>query len=90
MKIIKKIQVKEKQTKNVTDYGYSERHIDTLKTKIGKYIIPKSYFEDSLSIAKHLEIELNRNENGLTNPQLLRHSNIVYNHKIEKIIRFKD
>lgn len=75
-----------KREKNITEYGYDRILTDTLKTKEGKRIIPKSHYKDSISITKYIKIILDRKENGLMNPMLLKNSNIMYNHTIEEII----
>lgn len=60
--------------------------IDTINLKNGKYIIPKSFFEDSLTTAHHLEIRLNHQEDGLINPKFKKNSSITYNYTIEETI----
>jgi len=60
--------------------------IDTLRTKQGNYIVPSSYYEDSLSIADYLKVRLDHQEKGLINPKLLKNSEITYNYTFEKTI----
>lgn len=86
---IKRIKAKDNTAENIKGYAYDDRRLDTLNTKEGEYIIPKSYFEDSLTVTTFLEIALTRKENGLTNPKLLPNSDIIYNYGIEKIIHFE-
>jgi len=88
--IVKGTEIKVKRAPNITETAHAGRRIDTLKTKAGELIIPKSYFKDSLTFTRYLKIELNGKENGLINPQLLKSSNILFNHKIEKTIHFED
>ena len=88
--IVKGTEVKVKRAENITESAHAGRRIDTLKAKAGKLIIPKSYFEDSLTFTKYLEIKLNGKESGLTNPLLLESSEIIFNHNIEKTIYFKE
>ncbi|MDH7447582.1 hypothetical protein [Aquimarina sp. 2201CG14-23] len=90
LEIIKGIEVKKKKAKNITEYGYGGNRIDTLKEKAGEYIIPKSYFIDSLTITRNLEITLTRNEKGLINQSLLKNSQIIYNYTIKKTIETKN
>ena len=55
-----------------------------INSKTGEYVLPKSYFKDSIGIARYLEIKLNHHELGLTNPKLLINSDIIYDFAIEK------
>jgi len=80
----------ERKEDNITESSYAGKHIDTLTTKEGKYLIPKSYFTDSLNRTKRLETKLTRKENGLINPCLLKSSTIKYHHIIERTIYIKE
>jgi len=64
--------------------------IDNINSKSGKYTIPKSFFEDSLTVANYLNVRLNRKENGLISPNLLGNSSITYNYTIEETIHLKE
>ncbi|MHA7058821.1 hypothetical protein ACWGOQ_0016470 [Aquimarina sp. M1] len=88
LEILKGVKYKNKTTDNSTKSGYDRKRTDTLKTEIGEYVIPTSYFEDSLTIATHFSIRLNQKESGLTNPKLLSSSKIIYNYSFEKRIEF--
>lgn len=79
-------EVKKKRATNITENGFAGKQIDTLNKKNGEYVIPKSYFKDSLTLVKFLNIKLSRKETGLTNAKLLGDSDIVYNFKTEKTI----
>lgn len=82
---IKGVEYEQKED-NITEYAYDGRHIDTLKTKQGQYVIPKSYFIDSLKRTKRLETILTSKETGLINPELKQNSSITYNYVIENRI----
>ena len=77
-------------SENITQHGFGERQMDTLKAPSGNYTIPKSYFNDSLTIPTRLEIKLERIEYGLTNPKLIKNSTIEYNRTLEKTIHFDE
>lgn len=64
--------------------------IDTLSSKSGKKIIPKSFFEDSLEVADYIKIRLDNQQEGLVNPQLLKNSTIIYNYIIEETVAIEE
>ncbi len=78
------------QADNVTRSGYDGKRIDTLTSKVGEYIIPKSYFIVSKQRTKWLRATLSSKEAGLINPNLFKNSSITYNYTIEKIIDVKE
>jgi len=78
------------QADNVTKFGYDGKRIDTLTSKVGEYIIPKSYFIDSKQRTTRLETTLSSKETGLINPNLFKNSSITYNYKIEERIDVKE
>jgi len=86
LEIIKGIEVKKKKAKNITEYGYKRIRMDTLRLEAGEYMISKSYFEDSLTIASHLNLKLTYREYGLINHKLLKGSNITYDYTLKKAI----
>lgn len=90
IEIIKGTEVKKKRAANITENGFSGKQIDTLHIKRGEYVIPKSYFKDSLTLVKFLNIKLSRKETGLINTKLLPDSEIVYCYKAEKTISYHD
>jgi hypothetical protein len=59
---------------------------DTLHSKSGKYVIPKSFYEDPLTVTDYLIIRLNQMDKGLINPELIENSSITYDYTIEEII----
>lgn len=86
MEIIKGTEVKKKKAKNITEYGYNGRRLDTLRLETRSYTVPVSYFQDSLTIAHSLNLKLGYKEYGLINPKLLKNSDISYNYTINKTI----
>jgi hypothetical protein len=90
IEIIKGTEVKKKKAANITENGFEGKQIDILHKKIGEYVIPKSYFRDSLTLVKFLNIKLSRKETGLINTKLLPDSEIVYSFKTEKTISYHD
>ncbi len=56
---------------------------ETINTKNGKYIIPQSFLEDSLTTVNYLKVRFNKQESGLINPKLLIGSSITYDYTIE-------
>lgn len=60
--------------------------IDTINEKSGKYIIPKTFLQDSLTVADYIQLSINKQEEGLINPKLLLNSSITYNYTIEETI----
>jgi len=84
------VEVKKKRNTNITEYKYKVRPTDTLKLKEGEYVVPKTYFIDSLTTTKSLTMNLTRRESGLINPSLLKSSSITYYHIIERTINFKE
>ncbi|MEE9406961.1 MAG: hypothetical protein V3V28_02680 [Polaribacter sp.] len=88
--ISKGLEIKKKRAANITEHTYHLRPTDTLKKRTGKYIVPKSYFTDSLTTINHLTVKITRKETGLTNPRFLKNSCITYYHIIEKTLAFKE
>ncbi len=88
--IRKGVEIKKKRAANITEHTSNIRPTDTLRKSTGKYIVPKSYFIDSLTTTNHLTIKFTRKENGLTNPRFLKNSSITYHHIIEKTLDFKE
>ena len=80
--------------KNIREHSggrYAKSTItNTINSKNGKYTVPRSYFEDSLSVADYLKVRINNQENGLINPKLLYTSTIIYNYTIEETINLKE
>lgn len=58
----------------------------TINTPNGKYIVPKLFFKDSLTITDYLKVRLSNEESGLINPKLIKNSDIIYIYEIEKTI----
>lgn len=79
--------VQKKDTKEHSGGEYAETTISkSINSKTGEFIIPKSYFEDSVSIANYLKVTCNHREFGLINPRLLINSDIVYDFKLKGTI----
>lgn len=64
--------------------------INTINSKNGKYIIPKSFLIDSLTVTDYIKVIVNNQEEGLVNPKLLLNSSITYNYTIEETIEIID
>lgn len=86
VEVTKGIQLKKKNSENVTYHEFRKRNVDTLSKIASTYIIPKSFLIDSLSTTNYLDIKISRKENGLLNPYLKKNSVITYNHSINKTI----
>ncbi|MCF6351923.1 MAG: hypothetical protein L3J06_02830 [Cyclobacteriaceae bacterium] len=86
----KSVHLKKDSKKHSAGRIAEARIIDTINSKSGKYTIPKSFFEDSLTVTNYLKIRLNKQEKGLINPQLLINSSITYNYTIEETIDVKE
>jgi hypothetical protein len=84
------VEVKKKRAKNITENEYNVIPTATLKQREGEYIVPKSFFLDSLTTAKYLTINLTRIDNGLINPSLQNTSNISYHYVVERTISFEE
>lgn len=79
--------VQNKKTKVYSGGPYSETTIiNHIKSETGEYIVPTSYFEDSLYVATYLSATLKHRKFGLINPRLLNDSEIIYDFEIERII----
>ena len=74
-------------------YGGNENEPSTIKHPIssntGQYVLPKSYFEDSVSVTHALNVTLNHTETGLTNPLLLPNSKILYEWEVKQKLQTK-
>jgi len=92
LEVWKLVQLKNKKNiKKHSKGNYSATNIkETINTKNGKYIIPKSFLNDSLTVTKHLKVRLNHQENGLINPKLLIGSSITHKYTLEKTIDIKE
>lgn len=88
IEVLKGVENLENKKDNYTSYAYKNRLIDSLKTETGEYVIPKSYFLDTLTIARHLSISLSTEESGLINPNLKPNSTITLNRYFEKTVNF--
>ena len=84
--------VHDKKNINMHSGGrYSDTTIhETINSKNGKYVIPKSFYEDSLTVTDYLKVRINNMEKGLINPELLKNSSIAYNYTVEKIIDIEE
>lgn len=84
--------VHKKDNPNMTSGGrYAESTLHhTINTESGSYKVPKLFYEDSLTIADHLKIQISSMESGLINPELKTNSKISYTYEIEKTIDLKN
>lgn len=76
--------VHEKEEPNRHSGGpYSETTIHHItNSENGSYTVPKSFYQDSLTIADYLTIRYSSEQNGLTNPKLMP-SKILYSHSAQ-------
>ena len=78
------IEVQNKVTKVCSGGRYAKSTIHkNLNSISGEYLIPKSFFQDSLSIANYMKLKINHREYGLINPELLNRSEIIYDIAID-------
>ncbi len=90
LELIKGTKTKHSLVKSIIEYDYAVKPLDTLRKNTGQYVVSKSHFTDSLSVAKHFDIILSRKESGLINPSLLKNSTITYHYMIQKTINSKE
>ncbi len=77
------------KTKKIKEYNKTQsskitRLQKTINSSKGKYFVPISFFEDSLTIAENLKIKFSYENTGLINPELIKGSNISYKFILEK------
>ena len=92
LEVWKIVQPKNKKEikKNAVGNHSATKIKETINTKNGKYIIPKSFLEDSLTTVNYVKVRLNKQEIGLINPKLMTNSSITYDYTIEEVIDIKE
>ena len=90
VEVWKIVQPKNNSKKHSAGSHAKERIKETLNTKNGKYIIPSSFLEDSLTTVNYVKVRFTKQEIGLINPKLMVNSNITYDYIIEESINITE
>ena len=57
-----------------------------IREEDGIYTLPISFYEDSLTVANHIKVNISQSEDGLINPNLIGGSSIYYKVFLEKTV----
>jgi len=90
LEVWKLVHPKKKNNEHSGSRHAETKILESINSKSGKYIIPKSFLTDSLTVTDYLKVRLNKQENGLINPKLLIGSSITYDYTIEDRIDIKE